>query len=62
MFYAPPAPGDHAPVFDQYLAAMCAHACECLRVFDMGGSSTEYFVHRINIDTNQSKGPIDLWV
>lgn len=26
-----PSPGDHAPVFDQYLA-MCAHACECLRV------------------------------
>lgn len=29
-------------------------------MFDMGGNSREYFVHRINIDTNQSKGPIDL--
>ncbi len=34
---------------------VCVFAC----VFYMGGNGREYFVHRINIDTNQSKGPID---
>jgi len=29
-------------------------------VSDMGGNGREYFVYRINIDTKQSKGPIDL--
>lgn len=39
---------------------MCVFVSACVCVFDMGGNSREYFVHRINIDTNQSKGPIDL--
>ena len=32
---------------------VCAHVCVC--VFDMRGNSREYFVYRINIDTNQAR-------
>lgn len=44
---------------DRYIASVCA--CVSVHVCLTWEGRAESTLHRINIDTNQSKGPIDQW-